>query len=181
MKKLISFLTFVIFYNFSNAQISYSIVISALPTCSTCCDGQAYVTLPSGGACAGVYSYSCTNGQDGPTSTFTGLCWNTTYTVTVYTPCDTTRKTFTMPPYTGIFEYHQNLNFNFYPNPTTTSINFDFYLHNSRIIIYSSTGQIIYESIFQKTIDVSDFPIGLYWIKIISKEQNYNCKKFIRE
>lgn len=180
MKKLFLLFALILLHNLSKAQITYSIVVSALPSCSTCCDGQAYVTLPSGGACAGVYSYSCTNGQDGPTATFTSLCWNTTYTVTVYTPCDTTRKTFTMPPYTGIFEYQQNLNFNFYPNPSATSINFDSYIHDAQIVIYSSTGQLKYKGAFQKIIDISDFPLGLYWIKIISKEHNYLCKIFIK-
>ena len=169
--------------NFGQSPITYTINITSMPTCSTCCDGQACVTPPSGGACAGVYQIVWSNAQTG--SCANGFCSNTTYTVKVFdSPCsDSTIKTFTMPPFTGIFEYTKNFTIKVFPNPVSNTIFISAEqteFESSEIEITNCLGQIILILPFQNQVDVSDLTSGYYSIKIITSSKQEYYSKFIK-
>lgn len=71
----------------------------------------------------------------------------------------------------------------FYPNPTQDKINFtNFSLSNiSTVEIYSVNGQKIASHIFDKQIDVSFLPSGIYLMKIVSDSGYTSKSKIIKK
>jgi hypothetical protein len=69
------------------------------------------------------------------------------------------------------FEGLSNNSYNFYPNPVIDKMYFNFPKEsiNEKIRIYSMNGQKIYETIYQKVIDVSFLPPGTYLVRIGDK------------
>ncbi len=55
--------------------------------------------------------------------------------------------------------------FRVYPNPTTGSVNFDFDIEPDMIEIYDINGKMIKSSLYSRTIELSDLPSGMYFIK----------------
>ncbi len=74
--------------------------------------------------------------------------------------------------YTGIISYSKitsiffNEKNNIYPNPTYGIINFTGTEDISNIIVYNNIGEIISINIISNTLDLSDYPIGIYFINI---------------
>ena len=62
--------------------------------------------------------------------------------------------------------------FNVYPNPTQNYINISTAIQNYKIEMYSLDGQLIFEGINSKQIDVSSFGKGIYLIKQINQNTN---------
>ena len=63
-----------------------------------------------------------------------------------------------------------------YPNPTDGIIHISTSDQHSNVQIYNSMGKIIYQGSYQKTVDISIFPPGLY----ILKTGTYNGKIVLR-
>ena len=71
---------------------------------------------------------------------------------------------------TGLSENFYNSNINIFPNPTRNTINIDVSNYSSaikKIEFYSVLGKKILECQFQNNINISDFPDGIYLLKII--------------
>jgi hypothetical protein len=91
--------------------------------------------------------------------------------------------------YTGIKLANNETGFTIYPNPTASSINIkaeSLNLAQAKICIVSAYGQNIYEKdilpvnqAVNITVDVSDFPKGLYIVKIISGKSVYSRSVFV--
>jgi len=170
--------------NFSQSPITYSVFISSLPTCSTCCDGVACITAPSGGACAGVYQIQWSNGQT--TSCANNFCSASVYSVSVYDfPCgDTTTKTFSMPAYTSIREYENQVQLKVYPNPVSniliiSSDQIEF--ENPEIKIVNTSGQTVFRGPYSKNIDLSKLTQGFYQLEISTSNKQIYYSKFIKD
>ena len=83
---------------------------------------------------------------------------------------------------TGINETDLNNSIGIFPNPTTSVINISTSLTNFELKVFDINGQLVLNDRNRHTIDVSNFPTGLYVIRL----QNLNSmttitKKFIRE
>jgi len=66
--------------------------------------------------------------------------------------------------------------FSIYPNPTDGIIHISTPDQDSNVKIYNTMGKIIYQGAYQKTLDLSSFPPGLY----ILKTGTYNGKIVLR-
>jgi pimeloyl-ACP methyl ester carboxylesterase len=83
---------------------------------------------------------------------------------------------------TNIFDYNGEANFNIFPNPSTNTLIIKT-RSNSTIEILSIEGQFVkmYNSKGTRTsIDVSDFPNGMYFVKI-KMENRTEVRKFIKQ
>lgn len=178
----------IIFYllpltNFAQPPVSFTVNITSLPTCSTCCDGQACVSLPTGG-CNGPYTYSWSTSNVGPIACEGSFCYNTTYFVKVYDICDTTKKFFTFPVYTVIKENKKTSPLKIFPNPVTNILNIlevDDEFINSEIVILNIFGQAISTMSYTNKIDLSKLTQNLYYLKIITKDNKVYHSKFIKK
>lgn len=65
--------------------------------------------------------------------------------------------------------------FKIYPNPTHQLIQIEG-LENSVYKIFNAKGQLINQSVLDKTIDISHLQSGLYWIHIQNQNQTYSSK-----
>ena len=79
----------------------------------------------------------------------------------------------------GIEEEKQS-NLNLFPNPTTGKIKVDIQKNIKRILIINQTGKIIKENKEKTEIDFSNFPKGIYFVKVIT-EQGEFVEKIILE
>lgn len=66
-------------------------------------------------------------------------------------------------------------NFSIYPNPSTGKVKIEFpqVVENSNILVYNSTGQLIYkQEVFNTTIelDFNDYPKGTYLVKLVNNK-----------
>ena len=68
-----------------------------------------------------------------------------------------------------------------YPNPTKNIINIAYadYSSNDDVIIYNNLGAIAYKSKVEPQIDLSDLTQGIYFLKIVAKEEIITTKKII--
>ena len=83
---------------------------------------------------------------------------------------------------TSVIEHaYDKFDFKVYPNPSTNLIHIEIETEgNSNYILYSVNGQVIKEgSLSSNTIDVSAIQSGVYFLKIVNNEINYNTKKVI--
>ncbi|MCD4796422.1 MAG: T9SS type A sorting domain-containing protein, partial [Candidatus Cloacimonetes bacterium] len=69
--------------------------------------------------------------------------------------------------------------FNLYPNPVHNEINIDIPEEIENIIIYDITGKIVLNNVTGKTIDISDFVEGTYFIKITVSDK-VRIQKFVK-
>lgn len=72
-----------------------------------------------------------------------------------------------------------------YPNPSQSIINLeisDLTLTKSALVkIYNSQGTLVYQSSFKSTIDITDLPTGLYFIKIFPENKTISLtSKFVK-
>ena len=75
--------------------------------------------------------------------------------------------------YTGIFKNYYNSNIKIFPNPTNKILNIEkrnFLV--KRIEIYSIWGNKVFECEYCNTINISEFPDGIYLLKIIDNNGN---------
>lgn len=72
-------------------------------------------------------------------------------------------------------------NINIYPNPANNFIYIDYanYSSNDDVIIYDNLGSIAYKSKIKSQINISNLSQGLYFIRIISKNQQSETKKIM--
>lgn len=90
----------------------------------------------------------------------------------------------------GIFENTKIKNFRIFPNPTSESLNIDFYSENDgtiKIQFFNDIGVMIkeqeetvhiYENMYN--FNVSGFPTGLYFVQIVSTKNKYSAKVIIK-
>ncbi|PLX07892.1 MAG: hypothetical protein C0596_09135 [Marinilabiliales bacterium] len=76
-----------------------------------------------------------------------------------------------------------NPNISVYPNPTAGQLNFAGIESNTRIEIFSQTGQLIvsFERSYDFNFDISDYPAGVYTIKYYPDNSNMVVKRVIKE
>ncbi|MDA3891981.1 MAG: T9SS type A sorting domain-containing protein [Salinivirgaceae bacterium] len=75
----------------------------------------------------------------------------------------------------------QSLQFAVFPNPTSHSLFLNIPNSIERLIIFNTTGQIVYVSnYYQRAVDVSSFKQGIYFIKVFSQTKT-GVKQFIKE
>lgn len=80
---------------------------------------------------------------------------------------------------TGIFE-NEEMDVHFYPNPTLSQLIIeDNELELNQIVILNVSGQVMLKTVSKK-IDVSLFPPGVYFIRLMTKD-NAIIKKFIKQ
>jgi len=80
-------------------------------------------------------------------------------------------------------ETNENFEGTIYPNPATNFVNFTFDQSVSQLIIYSITGEIIYQSSITDSymnLDVSNWSKGVYLVKLVSDE-NVSSTKLVIE
>lgn len=157
--------------------ISYSVNVFP-PTCVGCCDGSITVTNTSGGCPPYFY-------QIAPGSMFSSLCPGN-YTISVIDNgcCSPSSQTVTVPISTGFMNLSDKKDYVIGPNPTSGLLyilNNDYFETESRILIMNLLGQSLEELKFRKEIDVSSYPTGFYYLKIISQDKSIHLTKFIKE
>jgi alpha-tubulin suppressor-like RCC1 family protein len=73
--------------------------------------------------------------------------------------------------------------FEIYPNPVKSKLN----IHNSENIsikqlqIVNVFGQIVHQTSYIDLIDISSFPIGIYFLKIFDEQDNFYSVKFLKQ
>jgi len=90
---------------------------------------------------------------------------------------------------TPVIEIENNqISFSIYPNPSKEKIivNYDKEILNAHINIISTNGQICYSSSIQRNtteilLDIQDLSFGIYYISIITNQNNYFIGKFIKQ
>ena len=83
---------------------------------------------------------------------------------------------------TGINETDLNNSIGIFPNPTTSIINISTSLTNFELKVFDINGQLVLNDRNRHTIDVSNFPTGLYVIRLQDlNTKSIITKKFIRE
>ncbi len=79
----------------------------------------------------------------------------------------------------------KNTKIKIYPNPTTDYISISNIENTAKLEIYDITGKLYYEakssSNNYENIKISDFPIGMYLIRILTNENEYLTSKFIKK
>jgi hypothetical protein len=156
-----------------------SITVKPTPTIAvssgTICKGQSFTITPSG---ASTYTYSSGSSVVSPTLT-------TTYSVTgtntlgCVSTSPTTLTVFVFPC-TGIDELENNQSIVFYPNPFTNEIyvKVEGDIKNKKYLIYTASGQLIQSGILNgNKINCSDFPKGLYFIKLEGSAKAFKLVK----
>ena len=151
-------------------------------TCPTCKDGTA-TAVPSGGTAPYTYTWSTTPAQT--TATATGLAAGV-YNVCVSDSkgCTKVCDTIVVKAGTSILDLSSNSSNSMivYPNPTNGQFTVqmkdaesqDMYLRITNLI-----GEVIYsekinqKTSYNKTLNLSEYPRGLYQIQIIGGEKNY--------
>ncbi len=82
----------------------------------------------------------------------------------------------TPPPTTSTDEKFQpDKNFNIFPNPARSVLNIqplEGYYEDFHFQAFSATGQLLAQGILSSQLDVSNFPAGLYFLKIIERQSN---------
>ncbi len=163
--------------------ITCSVNITALPTCSTCCDGVVCVSSPMGG-CNASYTYSfSSNGISSATPCENNFCYNTSYFVKVYDLCDTVTKFFTFPVFTGVKENFKSNPIKISPNPVSSILSISDEMNqflNSEIKIVNTFGQIIFVKHYADKIDVSILEQGIYYLEISNTDKQIHYSKFIK-
>ena len=169
----------------AQTPISYTVNITSLPTCSTCCNGAVCVTLPTGG-CNGPYTYSFSSSSVGPNACANNFCYNTTYSVKVFDVCDTTTKNFTFPVFTSISEHIKVNDLQIYPNPTNEKLTIafqNFTQTNTQVYVLNSFGQYIKQfnlSVQINEINVNELNSGIYLL-YINSNGTQKLFKFIKQ
>ena len=90
---------------------------------------------------------------------------------------------------TPVIEIENNqISFSIYPNPSKEKIivKYDKEILNAHINIISTNGQICYSSSIQRNtteilLDIQDLSFGIYYISIITSQNNYLVGKFIKQ
>lgn len=104
-----------------------------------------------------------------------------------------TSETFTIPPisdYGKLVSFSTNDevlstihyptdNVSFYPNPVKNVLHIDVPEFNS-VEIYDITSKLVFRR-YSKTLDVSELPSGLYFLKIYLKDRTFSTKKIIKK
>jgi hypothetical protein len=68
-----------------------------------------------------------------------------------------------------------------YPNPTGNTLHIKSELPLEKVILYHSNGQQIGAfPLIDNAIDVTPLPTGLYWVELITTEQQKTVKRFIK-
>ncbi|MGB0404340.1 MAG: T9SS type A sorting domain-containing protein [Salibacteraceae bacterium] len=82
----------------------------------------------------------------------------------------------------GIIDYQANNKITVYPNPAKNEITFKNQEENSNLKIYNTNGTLVFESVIGKlkTIDITDFNIGVYFYSVQNKSDVVSGK-FVKE
>lgn len=128
------------------------------------------------------YTYAWSSGQNTASTTVMPTT-TTTYIVTITNSslgCSDTASVTINVTATGINEINDNNYLIIYPNPTSGNLNMDgtFLENNSNfeIIVYNCLGKVILQTTNAKSIDISDFDNGIYYLTLISEEKIINRK-----
>jgi hypothetical protein len=70
-------------------------------------------------------------------------------------------------------------NFQFYPNPTTGLITFNSD-SNKRIIVFSIDGEIVFDQLVQKYVNLSNLSAGMYFVKCIENDSFFSVQKLLK-
>ena len=83
---------------------------------------------------------------------------------------------------TDIQEVDLNNLVSIFPNPTKEKITIESNINYSSVKVFSSKGQLVFETGYKRTINVSRLHKGLYFIQLISDEQEIlSTREFIKQ
>lgn len=147
-------------------------------SCETCNDGEIDLTFSNDSD----YTYMWSNGET--TQDIVNLP-SGSYSVLVTSPCSDTTMNFIIQNTTSIDELEDNEFVTVYPNPSTdfATIQWNAKSENKlRLEITDVLGKVIYKSSLQTNghfdLNVTDFPNGIYYVKINSSHQEF-VKKIV--
>lgn len=174
-----------------STRAGYGVTVNALPTvsvtavdasCSTCCDGSAFV-ITSGSS---PFRYYWSNGQT--TSAIQSLCEGTyTICVTDNYSCQVC-STVTVSSTTGIHSVSsENPSLRLYPNPFTdiTTIEFGSMISHIKLSLTDVFGNVVYAESISNTdkfiFHKGDLPTGIYFLRATMNDGNIKTGKLIIE
>lgn len=182
----------------SNAQCV--VTVSYTPeSCFNCCDGIAQANFFSNGPACSPYSMLWSTIPPQNTFWAFNLCAGI-YTVTVTDNgdtncCSSTTASFTLPPFlTGVINYNRsNINFEIFPNPSTTkvTINIGNPSHRlnggQRVQLSNTLGEVVMQRALTPSpseeelrLDVSSLRAGIYFITLTDEEGNKTMRKVVK-
>ena len=153
-------------------------------TNSTTCDGT--ITFSVSGPYCIPFTYTLLPGM-GPFG-FINLCPGTFTLIVSDTPgpgcCGVMSGTVNVLLSTSISEMQHSNFIKIFPNPVSNYLNISIdgkEFENSDIEIINTLGQIVLKVPFSKTIDVSRISMGIYSLKLLSKNSQIHYSRFVKE
>jgi len=169
----------------TSCTYNYEIISNVLnSSCSICTDGQIDITLNDTLGYYSPFTFSWSTGET--TEDISNLSpGQYDLTITDVFGCDTTISITVLDASTIGLEKYKTDQIKIYPNPTTSILYFDLNYanlsENLKYSLYDINNEIIFEGIVNNqsnSVDISAYPPGVYYLKLIDSNSTF-IKKFI--